>query len=51
MIRVWGGGNYENDVFYELCDEKGLLIFHDFMFANNMFPGDHAFHDNVKQEI
>lgn len=50
MLRIWGGGVYENDIFYDLCDENGILLWHDFMFACAMFPGDKAFLDNVKQE-
>ena len=50
MLRVWGGGIYERDDFYELCDEMGILVWQDFMFGCSLYPGDQAFLDNVRQE-
>ena len=51
MLRIWGGGQYEPDFFYELCDELGILIWHDFMFACMSYPSDRPFLDNVRTEI
>ncbi len=50
MLRVWGGGIYESDDFYDLCDEKGLLVFQDFAFACGLYPGHRAFADSVAEE-
>ncbi len=51
MLRVWGGGIYEKDNFYELADEYGIMIWQDFMFACTLYPADDAFLENVKKEI
>lgn len=51
MIRVWGGGIYENDYFYQLCDQLGILVWQDFMFACGIYPEDQEFLQNVKEEV
>ncbi|MBN2237611.1 MAG: glycoside hydrolase family 2 protein [Bacteroidales bacterium] len=50
MLRVWGGGIYENDLLYDLCDENGILLWQDFMFACSLYPSDPAFLKNVEFE-
>lgn len=50
MIRVWGGGIYEQDLFYHLCDSLGLMVWQDFMFACSLYPADSNFLQEVKTE-
>ena len=51
MIRHWGGGYYETDDFYDICDELGIMVWQDFMFGGAMVPGDLAFQENVRAEV
>ncbi|MBO6510659.1 MAG: glycoside hydrolase family 2 protein, partial [Roseibium sp.] len=51
MIRVWGGGQYEADWFYDLCDELGLMVWQDFMFACNLYPAhQRSWLESVRKE-
>lgn len=51
MLRVWGGGFYEDECFYDLCDEYGILIWQDFMFACAFYPIDSAYLENVRRDV
>ena len=50
MLRVWGGGYYENDKFYELCDQLGVMVWQDFMFAGGYYPDRQWFTAEVEKE-
>ena len=50
MLRVWGGGIYENDIFYDLCDKYGILVWQEFMFACSLYPAEGALLENIRQE-
>lgn len=50
-MRVWGGGIYEFDMFYEIADELGIMLWHDFMFACAMYPTDDEFLASVSEEV
>src|SRR5580692_991247 len=50
MVREWGGGYYESDDFYDICDELGIMVWQEFMFGGDMVPGDVSFQENVRQE-
>ena len=51
MLRFWGGGFFEHDAFYDLCDEKGILIWHDLLFGCSLYPSDDAFLSSVEAEL
>ena len=51
MIRVWGGGVYEDDALYEEADKRGILVWQDFMFACTPYPHDPAFLKQVSEEV
>jgi len=51
MIRIWGGGWYEDDYFYDLADSMQIAVWQDFMFANTMYPGDDEWINIVKPEV
>jgi beta-mannosidase len=50
MLRVWGGGIYEDEAFYNTCDELGLLVWQDFMFACGLYPAHEAFQESIRLE-
>jgi len=51
MLRVWGGGIYEDDIFYDLCDKYGIMVWQDFMFAGALYPADEASLKNIEFEL
>ena len=51
MVRLWGGGQFEDDIFYDTCDERGLLVWHDLMFSCSLYPSDREFLGEVKAEL
>jgi beta-mannosidase len=51
MVRIWGGGYYETQEFYQICDELGIMVWQDFMFGNPWQPGTYSFKQNVAQEV
>jgi len=51
MIRTWGGGIYEENVFYELCDSLGIMLWQDFMFGNELYYADSAFMKSIEEEL
>ncbi|MEO0311842.1 MAG: hypothetical protein RIQ89_1499 [Bacteroidota bacterium] len=51
MLRIWGGGRYEADYFYHLCDSLGIMLWHDYMFAGSLYPADSIFLKDITVEI
>jgi beta-mannosidase len=51
MLRVWGGGVYEDDLFYNECDRQGILVWQDFMFACGLYPWTDSFLSNIREEF
>ncbi len=50
-LRIWGGGYYENEAFYEICDELGIMVWQDFMFACGLYPDHQWFLDKIRTEV
>ncbi|KAG7334223.1 hypothetical protein KOW79_002630 [Hemibagrus wyckioides] len=51
VLRVWGGGIYEQDLFYVLCDQLGIMVWQDFMFACALYPTDQDFIESLREEV
>ena len=51
MLRLWGGGWFEREAFYDACDRYGILIWHDLMFSCSTYPADKWFLDSVEAEV
>lgn len=51
MVRIWGGGWYEKEEFYDACDKYGILIWHDLMFSCSTYPAEQWFLESVEKEL
>ncbi|KAI7817937.1 glycoside hydrolase superfamily [Gamsiella multidivaricata] len=51
MIRIWGGGRYESNEFYRICNELGIMVWQEFMFACALYPTNDEFLENIRQEV